>query len=96
MAASAAHQRSRQLAEQAGSVLAADGFRDWFLPTFARWLQANFRNHEHVAHDFGVRNQTALNWWNGDHRASGDTVALVFITFPAAVGWFLAEWEGRS
>lgn len=81
---------------RADQALAAEGFRDWFAPAFARWLQANFRDPEMVAALFGVRYQTALNWWNGAHRASGDTVALVFLTFPQAVAWFLAEWEERA
>lgn len=76
--------------------VAAEGFRDWFAPAFARWLQSNFRNPEQVATLFGVRYQTALNWWSGAHRASGDTVALVFLAYPQAVAWFLSEWEDRA
>jgi hypothetical protein len=75
---------------------ASDGFREFFLASFARWLQLNFRAPEQVAAVFGVRHQTALNWWNGRNRASGDVVGLVFLTFPAATAWFLAEWEGRD
>lgn len=65
-------------------------------PAFARWLQANFAGPEIVATIFGVRYQTALNWWNGAHRASGDTVALVFLSYPQALAWFLSEWEDRA
>jgi hypothetical protein len=71
----------------------SDRFRAWFAPAFARWLQAHFQGTEQVAVAFGVRHQTAINWWHGTNRASGDTVALVFISFPSAVGWFLAEWR---
>lgn len=70
-------------------------FRSWFAPTFARWLQGQFRSSEQVAASFGVRHQTAINWWNASNRASGDTVALVFMAFPHAAAWFLAEWERR-
>lgn len=77
----------------------ADRFRAWFTPAFARWLQVNFRNPEMVAATFGVRYRTALNWWNGENRAQGDVIGLVFVTFPQALGWFLSEWsdhEGRA
>lgn len=91
------HRRARALAgRRGGAALEAEGFRDWFAPAFARWLQANFRDAELVASLFGVRYQTALNWWNGAHRASGDTVALVFMAYPQAVSWFLSEWKGRA
>lgn len=73
----------------------ARAFKTWFAPKFAEWLQGNFRSPEHVAYLFGVRNSTAWNWWNGDNRASGDAVALVFISFPDAAAWFLAEWGRR-
>lgn len=82
--------RNAPVAVEAGRV------RDWFAPAFARWLQANFAGPEIVATIFGVRYQTALNWWNGAHRASGDTVALVFLSYPQALAWFLSEWEDRA
>ena len=93
MAAGPAHARARDLAARRQSAVAGDAFRDWFAPAFASWLQINFRDAESVAATFGVRYQTALNWWNAAHKASGDTVALVFIAFPHAVAWFLGEWE---
>lgn len=89
LAGGAAHRRARAMA------LSADDMRSWFAPAFARWLQANFANIEAVAVGFGIRYQTARNWWNAEHRASGDTVALVFLAFPEAVACFLQEWEGR-
>lgn len=82
--------------DRLAQVIEAERFRDWFAPAFARWLQENFRNPELVATLFGVRYQTALNWWSGANRASGDTVALVFLTYPQAVAWFLSEWEDRA
>lgn len=94
MAGGAAHARARKLAGGVGDGIGGAAFRDWFAPAFARWLQLNFSSHELVATTFGVRGQTALNWWNAANRASGDTVALVFLTFPHAAAWFLAEWEG--
>lgn len=75
--------------------LVADGFGNWFLPALSRWLQANFANIEHVSRAFGVRHSTARNWWNGQNCASGEAVGVVFLTFPAAIAWFMAEWEGR-
>jgi hypothetical protein len=71
-------------------------FRTWFAPKMAEWLRANFANPEQVAVAFGVRSSTAWAWWNGDNRASGDTVARMFMAFPEAQEWFLAEWEGRE
>ena len=102
----AAHARARALsalrdeARVGGRVggmlpLVAEEFRDWFCPAFARWLQLNFENPVHVGRAFGVRHSTAQNWWNGSNRATGDMVAIVFLTFPSAVAWFMAEWEGR-
>lgn len=70
-------------------------FVAWFRPVFARWLQAHFRNPEAVAAAYGVRYQTALNWWQGANTISGDLAAVTFMSFPAAVSWFLSEWEGR-
>lgn len=95
LALSPAHTRARLLARPVPPMLAAPEFRDWFAPAFAAFLHANFASPEVVAVQFGVRFQTALNWWNADHRASGDTVALAFLSFPDAVGWFLQQWEAR-
>lgn len=71
----------------------ADRFRAWFVPAFARWLKTSFRDPETVAATFGVRYRTALNWWNGDNRAYGGTVGLVFVMFPHALAWFMTEWS---
>ncbi|WP_347311389.1 hypothetical protein [Defluviimonas sp. SAOS-178_SWC] len=76
----------------------ADRFRDWFIPAFARWLRANFRSPEMVARTFDVNPRTAANWWNGDNRACGDRIGFVFLAYPQAIAWFMAEWkrqEGR-
>lgn len=53
-----------------------------FAALFAEFLRANYRNPEEVAVAFGVRFQTALNWWNGANRPSGDTVALAELRHP--------------
>jgi hypothetical protein len=71
----------------------SDDFKRWFAPAFSRWLQEAFDSPEQVAAAFNVRNATAWNWWHGDNRASGDTVARMFMTFPEAAAWFLKEWE---
>lgn len=104
LAASDAHAKARALAGRralnlpdAEGVLplAAADFRDWFVPTLARWLQDNFEDIEHVSRAFRVRHSTAANWWNGRNCLSGDLAGIVFLTFPAAVGWFLSEWRRR-
>lgn len=48
-----------------------------FADHWAEFLRANYRNPEEVAVAFDVRFQTAMNWWNGANRPSGDRVALV-------------------
>ena len=77
------------------NIVADDAFKEWFVQSFARYLQANFRNPEHVAAAFGRRYQTALNWWNAENKAAGEIVGLVFLTMPDAVAFFLAEWHDR-
>ena len=42
---------------------------------WAAYLRENYRNAEEVAVVFGVRFQTALNWWQGANKPSGDVVA---------------------
>jgi hypothetical protein len=54
-------------------------FRAFFAMRFAAFLQANYRNPEEVAVVFGVRYQTALNWWQGINRPSGDVVAMAYM-----------------
>lgn len=91
------HARARDLA--AGTVPARiagidpERFRDWFVPAFARWLHLNYRGPEAVAPAFGVTYRTAVNWWNGDNRAQGDKIGFLFLAFPQAMGWFLAEFQ---
>ena len=51
-------------------------FRARFAGYWSEFLQANYRNPEEVAVNFGVRYQTALNWWQGANRPSGDVVAM--------------------
>ena len=85
--------RAKPDLRRAGAAIDSEGFRAWFAPAFARWLQAHFQSTEQVAVAFGVRHQTAINWWHGSNRASGDTVALAFMNFPSAQAGFLAEWR---
>lgn len=51
-------------------------FRARFADLWAEFLRANYRNPEEVAVAYGVRYQTAVNWWQGANRPSGDVVAL--------------------
>lgn len=54
-------------------------FKAYFKDRFSAFLQANYRNAEHVAVVYGVRYQTALNWWQGINAPSGDTTTLACI-----------------
>lgn len=56
-------------------------FRARFAFYWAEFLKANYRNPEQVAVVYQVRYQTALNWWQGQNRPSGDIVALAGQTF---------------
>lgn len=71
-------------------------FRAWFAPRMSEFLRDRYDTPERVAVEFGVRNSTAWNWWNGDNRPSGDAVALLFLRFPDAAAWFLSEWRDRA
>lgn len=62
-------------------VLDPRAFRARFAFYWSDFLRANYRNPEAVAHSFGVTFQTALNWWNGANRPSGDVVALAGRSF---------------
>ncbi|RWR09785.1 hypothetical protein [Paenirhodobacter populi] len=57
-------------------VLDPRAFRARFAHCWADFLHQNYRNPEEVSVAFGVRYQTALNWWQGINRPSGDVVAL--------------------
>lgn len=98
MAATPAHLRARQLAgDRTVSIdrVSAEDFRGWFRVAFARYLQVNFRNAEAVAAHYGVRFQTALNWWHAENTASGEQVARTFLD-PGARAWFDAEWRDAA
>lgn len=64
-------------------------FRARFADHWSEFLRANYDNPEQVAENFGVRFQTACNWWNGSNRPSGDVVAL-------AGRQFIQFMEGRT
>lgn len=57
-------------------VLDPRNFRARFADYWSDFLRENYRNPEEVSVQFGVRYQTALNWWQGANRPSGDVVAL--------------------
>ena len=52
------------------------GFKAFFKDRFAQFLRSNYRNAEEVAVVYGVRYQTAANWWQGLNAPSGDTTTL--------------------
>lgn len=58
-------------------------YRAAFADRWASFLHENYQNPEEVAHCFGVRFQTAVNWWNGTNRPSGDVVALAALRHGA-------------
>ncbi len=55
-------------------------FRAFFALRWSQFLHENYRNAEEVSVEFGVRYQTALNWWQGTNRPSGDVVAMAFLS----------------
>jgi hypothetical protein len=66
-----------------------DAMRLRFPDIWSAFLHEHYRNPEEVAVAFGVRFQTACNWWAGTNRPTGDKVALV--------GRRLADWlEARA
>lgn len=71
----------------------AKSFREFFSERWAGFLRETYRNPEQVAVNFGVRYQTALNWWNGDNAPSGYAVAIAFKDRPDAAGHHLTERE---
>jgi hypothetical protein len=68
------------------------GFRAFFKHRFSEFLHANYRNAEEVAVLYGVRYQTALNWWQGINAPSGDTTTLAAIRH----GSNFTEFMGRK
>ena len=52
------------------------GFRAFFASRWSEFLHENYRNPEEVAVEFGVRFQTALNWWNGANKPGGEFVMM--------------------
>jgi len=57
-------------------------FRAQFPGQWSAFLRANFRNAEEVAVTFDVTFQTALSWWHGTNRPTGDKVALAAVNMP--------------
>ena len=73
------------VSENNTEILEPRSFRAFFAVRFSQFLRTNYRNHEEVAASFGVRSSTAWNWWEGNHRASGDVVAMAFMRHPDAM-----------
>lgn len=55
-------------------------FKAVFPDRWSAFLRANYRDAEHVAVEYGVRFQTALNWWQGLNKPSGNAVAQATLT----------------
>jgi len=69
------------------------GFKRYFKHRFAKFLQQNYRNAEEVAVIYGVRYQTALNWWQGINAPSGDTTTLTAMRHGQKFTDFIAGAE---
>ena len=65
-------------------------FRAFFADRWATFLRENYRNPEHVSVVFGVRFQTASNWWQGVNAPSGYAVAMAFQTQPQSAARHLS------
>ena len=65
-------------------------FRASFASKFSAFLHSEYQNPEEVAVCFGVRYQTAFNWWNGTNRPSGDVVAIAFMQRGASLSRHIA------
>jgi hypothetical protein len=59
-----------------------DAWRRNFALVRMQFLRENFRRPEQVAEAYGVRFQSALNWWNGSNAGSGAFVAEDFRLHP--------------
>lgn len=71
--------RKRSAQKSLSKVIDPRGFRAFFKYRFSEFLQANYDNAEQVSYIYGVRYQTALNWWQGHNAPSGDTTTLAAI-----------------
>jgi len=67
------------------------GFREFFAEHWSEFLKENYRNAEEVSVDFGVRYQTALNWWNGAHKPGGEFVMMAVIRHGDALTKHMGE-----
>lgn len=92
--------RSSQVGNSKGStqmsctkVLEPRGFKAFFKYRFSQFLQANYRNPEEVAVVYGVRYQTALNWWQGVNAPSGDTATLACLRHGDKFTSFMGQGE---
>jgi hypothetical protein len=59
-----------------------DAWRRNFAEVRAKFLRENYRSPEEVAVVYGVRFQSAMNWWQGNNAASGAFVAEDFRLHP--------------
>lgn len=60
----------------------AQSFRAFYADRWKNFLRENYETPEEVAANFGVRYQTAVNWWNGDNAPSGHIVSLAYDDHP--------------
>lgn len=73
------------------------GFRAFFAARWGAFLRENYRNPEEVAAAFGVRYQTALNWWQGVNAPSGWASALASQTHAESFSEHMgSERVGRA
>ncbi|WP_121063443.1 hypothetical protein [Chachezhania antarctica] len=67
------------------------GFRTFFAARWSEFLHENYRNPEEVSVAFGVRYQTALNWWNGANKPGGEFVMMAVLRHGDALTKHMGE-----
>ncbi len=60
-------------------------FRVVFPDRFSGLLKAHFRDTEHIAHFFGVKERTARDWVNGVSNPNGPSAIIACARIPGAL-----------
>jgi len=67
------------------------GFRAFFAEHWSEFLRENYPNAEEVSVAFGVRYQTALNWWNGANKPGGEFVMMAVMRHGETFTRYMGE-----